>query len=316
MSQKTIQHSIVRSPKTLTIASGVITVTDDYHLVAGEGAANDDLVTINGGAQGARLLLRASSDSVTITVKHGSGNIKCHGSTDIALAEDDDFVMLVHNGTSWAASPFKVEVDPSLGKAELRTATLAFADSVLLGFGNTAATPDITVTWDATRLVVAQATANSEIRWGVDGAGIDQMWYGDTASQSLTWDQSADALVMTAAVSISGQGSTVVPVIPIAAQQALSGAGAINITSYYTAWTTTGADAGTLANGAQKGQLKKIQLIVDGGDGTLTPTSLSGGTTITFADVGDYALLCWNGTAWVAIELGNAADGATAPVLA
>lgn len=192
MSQQTIQNSIVRSPKTLTIASGVITVTDDYHLVAGEGAANDDLVTINGGAQGARLLLRASSDSVTITVKHGSGNIKCHGATDIALAEDDDFVMLVHNGTSWAALPFKVEVDPSLGKAELRTATLAFADSVLLGFGNTAAAPDITVTWNGTKLVVAQATADSTIDLGVSGAGVNLQLYGDTAGYDCAWDQTAN----------------------------------------------------------------------------------------------------------------------------
>lgn len=104
--------------------------------------------------------------------------------------------------------------------------------------------------------------------------------------------------------------------IPSAAQQALSGAGALNVTSYYSAWTTTGADAGTLADGVRVGQLKKIQLIVDGGDGTLTPSNLSGGTTITFADAGDYALLRWDGTNWVAIELGNDADGATAPVLA
>lgn len=192
-------------------------------------------------------------------------------------------------------------------------ASIYLADSASLGFGDA---QDIAIAWDGTRLNVTQAGTNSEIRWGVDGAGIDQRWYGDTASEVLLWDQSADALVMTAAVSITGQGSTVVPVIPIAAQQALSGPGAINVTTYYTAWTTTGADAGTLANGAQKGQLKKIQLIVDGGDGTLTPTSLSGGTTITFADAGDFAVLCWNGTAWVAVELGNAADGATAPVLA
>lgn len=115
---------------------------------------------------------------------------------------------------------------------------------------------------------------------------------------------------------IAGPSSTFVPLIPIANQQALSGAGAINITSYYTAWTTTGADAGTLADGVVKGQMKKVQLIVDGGDGTLTPNRLSGATTITFADAGDYAILVWNGTDWVAVELGNDADGATAPVMA
>jgi hypothetical protein len=104
---------------------------------------------------------------------------------------------------------------------------------------------------------------------------------------------------------------------PLAAPQALSGPGAINVTTYRTNWTTTGAnDAGTLANGVQLGQEKRVQQIVDGGDGILTPVSLSGGTTITFADAGDYAVLAWNGTAWVAIELGNDADGVTAPVLA
>jgi len=103
---------------------------------------------------------------------------------------------------------------------------------------------------------------------------------------------------------------------PVAAPQALSGPGAIDVTSYRTNWTTTGADAGTLADGTYIGQEKKVQLIVDGGDGTLTPTNLSGGTTITFADAGDFAVLIWNGADWVAVELGNDADGATAPVLA
>lgn len=101
-----------------------------------------------------------------------------------------------------------------------------------------------------------------------------------------------------------------------AAQQALSGAGAVNVTTFYTAVTTTGANALTLADGTFPGQLKKIKQIVDGGDGTLTPDNLAGGTTITFADAGDYCLLVWDGQEWVAVELGNDADGATAPVLA
>jgi hypothetical protein len=94
--------------------------------------------------------------------------------------------------------------------------------------------------------------------------------------------------------------------------------GAISITNYYTTINTdAGGDAFTLANGDIVGQLKKIQLIVDGGgNAVITPASLSGGTTITMADAGDFALLEWNGTAWVAVELGNAADGVTAPVIA
>lgn len=107
--------------------------------------------------------------------------------------------------------------------------------------------------------------------------------------------------------------------IPTAAMQTLvAGGGAVNVTSYYTAGASdAGGDAWTLANGLVPGQLKKITLITDGGgNAVLTPTALSGGTTITFADAGDFCLLMWTGAAWVAIELGNDADGATAPALA
>lgn len=120
-----------------------------------------------------------------------------------------------------------------------------------------------------------------------------------------------------AAAGLLGQGSNVAPLHPTAAPQALSGAGAINVTTYRTNWTTTAADAGTLADGAHVGQLKKIVLVADGGDGTLTPTNLAGGTTITFSAVGDTAVLKWGGTEWTAIELYNDAAGTVAtPVLA
>lgn len=105
--------------------------------------------------------------------------------------------------------------------------------------------------------------------------------------------------------------------ILIAGQQALSGAGAIDVVSYFTAWTTTAAQAGTLADGTFKGQRKAIQLVVDGGDGTLTPTNLAGGTTIVFSNAGDRVELVWDGTDWVVVERVNVATGSAAtPVLA
>jgi hypothetical protein len=89
--------------------------------------------------------------------------------------------------------------------------------------------------------------------------------------------------------------------------QALSGAGAVNLTTLVTEVTTTGADALTLADGSA-GQVKIIVMVVDGGDGTLTPTTLAGGTTITFNDVGDGVVLVYNTTVgWVVV--GN--NGAT-----
>ena len=88
--------------------------------------------------------------------------------------------------------------------------------------------------------------------------------------------------------------------------QSLSGAGAVNLTDLITEVTTTGADALTLANGAA-GQVKIITMIVDGGDGTLTPTTLAGGSTITFNDVGDGVVLVYGTAGWVVV--GN--NGAT-----
>jgi len=112
---------------------------------------------------------------------------------------------------------------------------------------------------------------------------------------------------------ISGSVTTTkTPFVPVLVQQALSGAGAVNLTTYYTAVTNTGADALTLADSTQVGQLKKVKMVADPGtDSTLT---FNGTATIVFADVGDYCLLVWNGSDWIPIELGNDADGATAPV--
>ena len=84
--------------------------------------------------------------------------------------------------------------------------------------------------------------------------------------------------------------------------QALSGAGAVDVTSMITQVTTTGADALTLANGAN-GQMKIITMVADGGDGTLTPATFANGTTITFNDVGDSVLLVYNTTGgWAAVS--------------
>ena len=127
----------------------------------------------------------------------------------------------------------------------------------------------------------------------------------------------SNALNILAGSRITGAGSTVVPFVPEAAQQNLSGAGAINITTHYTAFTSTGAgNALTLADGTMRGQLKFICHVVDGGSGVLTPTNLAGGTTITFTTVGESALLEFNGTDWVALMLWNPATPGVPPILA
>jgi hypothetical protein len=136
-------------------------------------------------------------------------------------------------------------------------------------------------------------------------------------SNSPVGETAYDTLVATAgagefADGISNGGTLVVPFVPMLVQQDLAGAGAVTLTEYYTAWTTGGAVAGTLADGTVVGQLKRIRSLT-ADEGTLT---FNVDDTIVFTDAGDTALLLWDGSDWIPIELSNDADGATAPVYA
>ena len=92
--------------------------------------------------------------------------------------------------------------------------------------------------------------------------------------------------------------------------QALSGAGAVDITNLVTEITTTGADALTLANGSA-GQIKIITMVVDGGGAaTVTPATFANGTDLTFADVNDTVCLVWASTiGWVIVSNSGAVVG-------
>lgn len=81
------------------------------------------------------------------------------------------------------------------------------------------------------------------------------------------------------------------PYAPDAVPQSITGPGNIVGTTQTTKITTTGADAFTLDDAVFEGQLKIIVLEQDGGNATITPTSLIGYTTITMNDVGDAVML-------------------------
>jgi hypothetical protein len=91
--------------------------------------------------------------------------------------------------------------------------------------------------------------------------------------------------------------------------QSLSGPGAVNLTTYTTAFTSTAAgNALTLADGSA-GQIKNIVYVAEaaGGDtGVLTPTNLGNGTTITFNAVGNSCQLQFIGTDWWVVSLNGA----------
>ena len=90
----------------------------------------------------------------------------------------------------------------------------------------------------------------------------------------------------------------------IGSRQAISGAGAINVTTLFTEITTTGAQAFTLANGTV-GQMKIITMAVDGGDATITPATFANGTSITMDAVNDSVTLIYGANGWVVLASQN-----------
>lgn len=145
-----------------------------------------------------------------------------------------------------------------------------------------------------------------------------------TASKALVVDSSKDLaslndLTVAGDLSVTAGGSittsvsnTVVPVFLNQTQQAINANGAITLTEYFTALTsvTTTGQTFTLADSTITGQVKKIQLVADGADATLT---FNTNATLVFADVGDVAELIWNGSDWIPIALYNAASGDVGP---
>ena len=97
--------------------------------------------------------------------------------------------------------------------------------------------------------------------------------------------------------------------------QALTAAGAVNITTPVTTVASSGAIALTLADGSV-GQIKIIIMITDGGDATLTPATMANGTTLTFADAGDSAILMWIATGWQVIGIGGPGTPGAGPTIA
>lgn len=87
------------------------------------------------------------------------------------------------------------------------------------------------------------------------------------------------------------------PSVALGTVTALSGAGAIPITHQVVKVTTTGANALTLADGAD-GQRLSIVMVTDGGDGTITPANFGNGSTITINDAGDSVSLVFTNSKW------------------
>jgi len=72
-------------------------VTRNYHAVDTFSAGSTgDLITINGGVDGARLVMTAYDNTHTIVCKDGTGNMEMAG--DFSLTHSSDTIEFIYNG--------------------------------------------------------------------------------------------------------------------------------------------------------------------------------------------------------------------------
>ena len=128
--------------------------------------------------------------------------------------------------------------------------------------------------------------ANREVVVNEASGQTDLRCETNSHASALLVDASADQVAVGA------------PLLLNQSAQALSGAGAVDVTSQITLVTSTGSSqAITLADGTV-GQVKTIIKVVDGGSSILTPSNFNGGTNITFDAVGDAATLIFFNSNW------------------
>lgn len=129
-----------------------------------------------------------------------------------------------------------------------------------------------------------------------------------TDSTTMTFPSTSATIARTDAAQTFTGNQTVNGAV-IGNVQALSGAGAVDVTSFATAFTSTATgNALTLANGTV-GQIKTIAYVAEaaGADtGILTPTTRVGYSTITFTNVGDSVTLQYFTQGWAVIGVRGA----------
>lgn len=198
----------------------------------------------------------------------------------------------------------------SIAKLSYDGSTFAFTapvklDSVMALPNGTAAAPSLYFT-NSTGVGIYRSASNV---LGIATAGVER----------ITVDAQGDINIMDGRGIDSEVANGRVPFIITAATNDIAAAagGAISVANYCTTISTdAGGDAFTLAAGTIIGQLKKIIFKVDGGgDAVVTGAFAGAATTLTFSDAGEYALLMWDGTDWIALELCSLLNMAHAPVI-
>ena len=257
---------------------------------------------------------KVNDNFVEIYTKFGDGstlasnvNITGNAATATLLASSRNIAGVAFNGSAAIAIASTNLSD---------TASICLAANTLTLTNKTLTSPIVggDVTTASGNLLINSATQIVEVKG--DGSSVEGMiklnCHANSHGQTIK-PQPHSASVTNTSLLPAGASSTLVSKVSAdiltnktladlkTSVQTLSGAGAIDVVTGVTEVTTTAADALTLANGTV-GQIKIIVMKADGGDGTITPVTFAGGTTITMNDVGDSVMLTYATTiGWVLI---------------
>lgn len=257
---------------------------------------------------------KVNDNFVEIYTKFGDGstlasnvNITGNAATATTLASSRNIAGVAFNGSAAIAIASTNLSD---------TASICLAANTLTLTNKTLTSPIVggDVTTASGNLLINSATQIVEVKG--DGSSVEGMiklnCHANSHGQTIK-PQPHSASVTNTSLLPAGASSTLVSKVSAdiltnktladlkTSVQSLSGAGAIDLVTGVTEVTTTAADALTLANGTV-GQIKIIVMKVDGGDGTITPVTFAGGTTITMNDAGDSVMLTYATTiGWVLV---------------
>lgn len=184
--------------------------------------------------------------------------------------------------------------------------------NVVLATSPTLVTPALGVaTATSVNKVAITAPATSATLTIADGKTLTanhSLTLAGTDSTVMTFPSTSATIARTDAAQTFTGNQTVNGAV-IGNVQSLSGAGAVDVTSFATAFTSTATgNALTLANGTV-GQVKTIAYVAEaaGADtGILTPTTRVGYSTITFTNVGDSVTLQYFTQGWAVIGVRGA----------
>ena len=257
---------------------------------------------------------KVNDNFVEIYTKFGDGstlasnvNITGNAATATTLASSRNIAGVAFNGSAAI----------TIASTNLSdTASICLAANTLTLTNKTLTSPIVggDVTTASGNLLINSATQIVEVKG--DGSSVEGMiklnCHANSHGQTIK-PQPHSASVTNTSLLPAGASSTLVSKVSAdiltnktladlkTSVQSLSGAGAIDLVTGVTEVTTTAADALTLANGTV-GQIKIIVMKVDGGDGTITPVTFAGGTTITMNDAGDSVMLTYATTiGWVLV---------------